>query len=256
MQAHTDTNIAGDAGVRYFDSGLMHNVQFSVCSLVARQDNYDRLLASFRAFGFTAGNAEFLAADNRNGNVFDGYDWMRRLFPECRGEYIIFCHDDVELIEDGFDDLLVRLNELTAMDPNWLLTGNVGGLYRKASPSKHRDVAVSILDRYGKRRRGDLPARVETLDENFIVMRRSRFVSGSFDLGGFHMYGPDLCMVAEILGGSTYVIDFHLRHHGAGTKGTPFQESQERFQEKYSRYFPGRTILAATGPLTLGGGAE
>jgi hypothetical protein len=255
MQAQTDMKITSDAGVRYFDSGLTHDVRFSVCSLVADQDNYDRLLASFRRLGFTAENTEFLAADNRKGNVFDGYTWMRRLFPECRGEYIVFCHDDVELIEDGFEDLVARLKDLTEVDPDWLLAGNAGGLYRKAPPFRRRDVVMSIFDRYGDRRRGELPARVETLDENFIVLRRSRFVAGSFDLGGFHMYGPDLCMIAEILGGSTYVIDFHLRHHGLGTRGTPFREGRQRFQDKYSRYFPGRTVLAPTGPIALGGGA-
>lgn len=254
MQMQTDVNTASDGGVRYFDSGLSHDVQFSVCSLVARQGNYDRLLASFRAFGFTPENSEFLAADNRQANVFDGYTWMRRLFPECRGEYIIFCHDDVELIDDGFDDLVARLDDLTEQDPDWVLAGNAGGLYRKGPPFRRRHLVISISDADGDRRRGDLPARVETLDENFIVLRRSRYIAGSFDLAGFHMYAPDLCMIAEILGGRAYVIDFHLRHHGLGKKGADFKESHLRFRQKYSQYFPGRTVRATTGLVALGGG--
>ena len=52
---------------------------------------------------------------------------------------------------------------------------------------------------------GTVPGRVETLDECFILMRRSRPVVGSYDLGGFHFYGPDLCLQAELLGGSAHV---------------------------------------------------
>lgn len=55
------------------ESALM----FSVCSLVRDQAMYDRLLESFGRFGFTPENSEFLAADNRRGNQFDGFNWHR-----------------------------------------------------------------------------------------------------------------------------------------------------------------------------------
>ncbi|MEO8530698.1 MAG: hypothetical protein ABI459_05710, partial [Deltaproteobacteria bacterium] len=115
-----------EGGVRYITSDYAHKVTFSVCSLVASQEKYDRLLGSFRARGFTESNSEFLAADNRASNDFDGYSWMRRLYPECRGEYIIFCHDDVELVDDGYAEILTVLEDLNEADPNWLLAGNAG----------------------------------------------------------------------------------------------------------------------------------
>jgi hypothetical protein len=247
------TEMDKDAGtdVRYVADDFAYPVTFSVCSLVARQASYDRLLASFRAHGFTTANSEFIAADNRNGNVFDGYTWMRRLYPECRGKYVIFCHDDVELIGDGFDALLARLEGLTAVDPDWLLAGNAGGLYATPDPRPRKDLAFSIFDHKGSRRKGCLPARVETLDENFVVMRRSRYVGSSVNLDGFHMYGPDLCLMAEITGGSSYVIDFHLRHHGLAATGETFRQCKQRLSSKYGRYFPGRTIVATTGPVQL-----
>ena len=55
---------------------------------------------------------------------------------------------------------------------------------------------------------GELPAKVHTVDENFIVVRRATNLSLSHDLDGFHLYGTDLCVIADILGGNCYVIDF------------------------------------------------
>ena len=61
---------------------------------------------------------------------------------------------------------------------------------------------------------GELPAKVHTLDENFIVVRRAANLSLSHDLDGFHLYGTDLCLIADVLGGNRYVIDFHFAASG------------------------------------------
>jgi hypothetical protein len=47
-------------------------------------------------------NSEFLAADNRNGNQFDGFNWHKHMWPKTRGRYVIFCHEDVELVDCGY----------------------------------------------------------------------------------------------------------------------------------------------------------
>jgi hypothetical protein len=237
---------------RYIDATDPSPLSFSVCSLVADQTKYDRLLASFARLGFTPENTEFLAADNRNGNVFDGYTWTKTLLAHARGRYVIFCHDDVELIEDGYDALLGWTDWLDRHDPSWLLAGVAGGIY-KPGGFKHRQLALHISDINGAdRRRGTVPGRVETLDECFILMRRTRPVISSYDLNGFHYYGPDICLQAELLGGSSYAIDFHLWHHGQGQKGRPFRQLRRRFAGKYQHFFPGRILNCTTGPVILG----
>lgn len=241
--------------VRYLSSAFDHAVTFSVCTLVASQDKYDRMLRSFRAFGFTDTNSEFLAADNRAGNHFDGYTWMRRLYPECRGRYVIFCHDDVELVDDGYDDLVARLEGLSAEDAAWVLAGNAGARYRKVTVGPDgvatKPWSMTITDPNGTFRMRRPHVRVESLDENFIIMRREAFVGGSLDLGGFHFWGPDLCLVAEFLGGKAYAVNFHLRHHSRGKRDAGYRAARERFRQKYSGYFPGRTLVTTTGPVAL-----
>lgn len=232
---------------KYINNRSEDELIFSVCSLVRDVDKYDRLLDSFARLGFTFENSEFLAADNRHENQFDGYSWLKALLAESRGRYVIFCHDDIELLEQGYEALLELLIQLDQMDPTWLLAGVAGGCWR---PTKHHRTRVSlhISDNGGEnRRRGNVPSRVETLDECFILMKRSRPVISSYDLRGFHFYGPDLCLQAELLGGSAYTIDFHLRHHGNGTKGPTFRASRQAFARKYSSFFPGRTLHCTTG---------
>jgi hypothetical protein len=244
----------GVTDVRYFASGFDHACTFSVCSLVADQAKYDRLLRSFNAHGFTSENTEFLAADNRGRNDFDGYSWQRRLYPECSGQYIVFTHDDVELIDEGYDELLARLQGLTKHDPDWVLAGNAGGVRGRTYDPERRYGFHLARSLHAKWRSYDIRrpyVQVESLDENFMVMRRERFVAGSLDLGGFHHYGPDLCLIGEILGGTSYVVNFKLKHHGGGDTGEAYQKSRDRFAEKYRKHFPERVLVTTTGPVFL-----
>lgn len=224
---------------------------FTICTLVRSQDKYDRLLHSFARLGFTGADTQFLAADNRDANRFDGYRWQQALLPRALGRFIVFCHDDIELLEAGRAQLLAALSDLDRAAPDWLLAGVAGGRYR---PDKHhrRFLRMRISDPWGEdRQMGSVPGRVETLDECFIVMRRSRPVMPSSDLSGFHFYGPDLCLQAELAGGSAHVIDFHLRHHGGGTKDAAFTACRDRFVRKYATIYPGRFLHCTTGVLHL-----
>lgn len=235
---------------RYITTPDQSSFTFSVCSLVRDQEKYDRLLASFSRLGFTAENTEFLAADNRAENRFDGYSWLKTLLSAAKGKFVVFCHDDIELVDHGYDDLVTWLAELDRHDPRWLLAGVVGGVWRPNSDTTQiAGVYYNHLDEV--RRNGPLPHRVETLDECFTIMRRSRPVISSYDLAGFHHYGPDLCLQAELLGGSVYVIDFPLRHYGLGIRGPAFRASRKHFRRKYWHYFPGRVLHATTGKITL-----
>ena len=239
---------------RYVPFERTYDLKFSVCSLVRDVERYNNLLKSFPKYGFTADNTEFLAADNRVENKFDGYNWQKRLYNECRGEYIIFCHEDIVLIDAGFDDLMKALNDLTELDARWLLAG-VAGCNWKTDNKASRRQNLRISDSYAKDRRlGTLPARVESLDECFLVTRQSHPIFASYDLHGFHYYGVDQVLQAELAGGTAYAIDFHLRHDGEAKRGKPFRDLRRAFSEKYSRIYPGREIYCTTGPVQFAGG--
>ena len=206
------------------------NVRYTIGTLVTNPQQYADMRASFEAGGFSGDDCEYIVVDNTQGNTADAYDGLRSVLQRARGTYTILCHQDVVLLDDLRADLDRRLEELTALDPHWALAGNAGGVSRDR-------LAIRITDKHGADQRigGPFPARVVSLDENFIVVRTQTRVSFSRDLGGFHMYGADICLNADILGYSAYVIDFHLRHDGEARTGKSFAESVAAFRAKWSR---------------------
>lgn len=239
---------------RYVDAVDNSELMFSVCSLVRDQEKYEKLLGSFTEYGFTPENSEFLAADNRNGNQFDGYSWHKHLHGLCRGKYVIYCHEDVMLIDQGFDDLVAAMQKLEEMDPKWLVAGIAGSPWRPINHSRTNQ-SLHITDFMGENRRiGEMYVRAESLDECFIVMRRMKPVINSYDLSGFHYYGADICIQAELLGGRAYTFDFHLKHYGQARATDDFYDCRKAFIAKYGKYFPGRIMHCTTGRFALGGG--
>ena len=89
---------------------------------------------------------------------------------------------------------------------------------------------------------GPFPARVVSLDENFIVVRRATRLGFSNDLAGFHFYGADISLMADIAGYGAYVVDFHLDHLSGGSTGPSFTEMEDAFRAKWSRALRPRWI--------------
>lgn len=219
---------------------------FSVCTLVTRPDQYARMLLSYRAAGF-GDDCEFLCIDNSNGNVYDAFSGYDAFLVEARGRHIILTHQDIELPFDDRAVLEERLRELDARDPHWGVCGNAGGV-------AVGEVALRISDPHGDDQvRGTLPQRVYTLDENFMVARRSANLALSRDLSGYHMYGPDLCVMTDVKGDSCWVIDFHLRHLSGGTMDDSFASSVEAFERKWARAFRSRWVQTTVVAVFLSG---
>lgn len=202
---------------------------FSVCSLVTDFSEYQEMLDSFEAAGFNEENSEFFYADNSKGNQYDGFEGLKRFLNSASGTYIILCHQDILLKYDTMDDLLNRIDEVDRLDPDWALLGNAGYM-------DFNNVALRITDPHGENRDyGPYPARVKSLDENFIVVKKEANLAISHDLHGFHLYGTDMCIIADILGYNSYVINFHLYHKSGGTCSTNFYEIKQTVIDKYQR---------------------
>lgn len=222
---------------------------FTIGTLVNDVDSYRLMRQSFVAGGFAADECEYLAVDNTGSDQTSAYEGLTRMLAAARGRYVVLCHQDVRLLAEGRCDLERRLDELETRDPAWAVAGNAGGI----APGR---LALRITDPHGSDRRvGTLPARVASLDENFIVVKRSARLGFSRDLSGFHLYGADICLVADVLGYSSYVIDFHLAHLSPGNKhSAAFQEAERAFHAKWSKALRSRFVQTTCALLGLSGG--
>lgn len=208
---------------------------FSICVMLTEWAEYHECMASFRARGFDDECCEFLVMDNSQANRGDAYVTLNEFLQAATGAYIIICHQDVVLLDDGRAELEARLAALEHIDPHWGLCGNAG---------KMDDSWPAIRIAYPDERTeaGALPARVVSLDENFLVARRVANLALSRDLTGFHHYASDLCVVADILGWGAYAIDFMLLHKSRGTFDASWDRSNVAIEGKYQRAFAPRWV--------------
>ena len=238
----SDSALTPEAADTRYQSGEIH---FSVCTLVNDWGQYQGMLESFRVAGFTPPYCEFLYLDNRPGNRFDGFTGLNLFLATAQGRHIILCHQDIRLDYDRIDRLANLISEMDACDPHWAVLGNGGG-------EALGRLALRISDPHGQdQRRGSLPAEVSALDENFLVVKRAANLALSRDLDGFHLYGADLCIIADILGYRSYVVDFHLTHLSPGNADRRFHDLRLGLVEKYRRAFRSRWVINPSAAMFL-----
>jgi hypothetical protein len=213
--------------------------EFSICTLTTRKEEYAEMLASFLAKGFDKETCEYLYIDNTAGCTYDAYTGLNQFLQQAKGRYIILCHQDIIVHDHDRQHLVNKINEIQELDANWGILANAGGINFKW-------IATNITQGNGNQiKEKRLPLLTKTIDENFIVVKNSANLSLSHDLSGFHMYGPDLCLMADILGFTSYIIDFNITHKSNGNADASFYRSKKAFMKKYDHAFRGR-FMATT----------
>src|SRR4051794_14559420 len=239
--------MTASAEPRRADRSDRERPRFSICTLVTDHDEYAEMVGSFRAGGFDGPDCEYLYLDNSQGNAFDAFTGGNLFLREAAGDFVILCHQDVLLLDDGRKALEARMAELDALDPDWALCGNAGG-------TAEGKLVMRFSDPHGADQTwGIFPARATALDENFIVVRRDANLALSHDLSGFHLYGADLCIIADVLGRSAWAIDFHLRHKSAGKADASFSGAERALKDKYRRAFRRRPVTTTCPTFMLPG---
>lgn len=210
--------------------------KYSICTLVTDWNEYGNMLDSFIGAGFTTADCEYRYADNTKENSFDAYGGINQFLQNADAEYIIVCHQDILLQFDKREQLELRITELDQTDQRWAVAGNAGAnnLYLESMKITHGDGICQ--------QKGVLPSKVRSLDENFLLIKKSANIALSGDLSGFHLYGTDICLVAECLGHTAYVIEFNLVHLSKGKMDDSFYSLSKKLQRKYSFFFRSRYI--------------
>jgi len=225
-----------------------YEFEFSIFTLVNDKDQYKELLKSCEKAGFNSRNSEFGYLDNILSNSHDGFSGLNRALHIAKGKYIILVHQDVRLKCDGIEILREKIESIEKRDPNWAILGNAGGNFDLGKKF------IRISDPANKNLKfGSLPAKANSLDENFLLIKSSTQLAFSEDLKGFHFYGTDICQQAIFRGFSCYVIDFHLLHYSSGNKDHHYFNSKKNFIENYSKKLSARFLRTTTTRLYLSG---
>ncbi len=219
-----------------------YNLHFSICTIVTDMKEYELMKTSFENAGFTNG-CEYLMADNTEGNVFDGFSAIRRFLQESKATYTIIVHQDVRC-EDNIEVLNNCLTTLNEKDTKWAVCGNAGGI-------DYRKVVFHINNNGDIRKTEGLPLKVNSLDENLLIIKTNALLTVSSDIKTFHFYGTDICVIADVLGYTSYVIPFLVQHLSKGNL-KDMEEKKPSFIEKYGYKLRSRFIQTTCTKFYIG----
>lgn len=221
--------------------------RFSICTLVSDKAEYNEMINSFLHAGFTTDICEYLYIDNTITNAFEAYAGLNRFLRTAKGRYIILCHQDILLDDHKVATLDNIITEMDQIDDRWGILGNAGGLN-----IKYR--VMNITQGTGKQyMEKGLPAKTMTVDENFILVKNEANLALSSDLEGFHLYGADMCFIAEALGYNAYIIDFNITHKSSGNADQSFYKLKHDLLRKYRKAFKGRFVSTTITRFYLSG---
>lgn len=129
---------------------------------------------------------------------------------QARGDIVVLCHQDVIFYQGWIDMLFDRIREIELQNKKWGVLGTAGITLKDDTYGVVHNIKGSIEWQSTKRVRF---GEVQTVDEHCMIIKKSnglRFDSDTFN--GWHMYGPDLCLLAASRGMKNYGILCPLVH--------------------------------------------
>lgn len=157
-----------------------------------------------------AGNIELEVIDNRDNRAGEG---ICELYAGAEASSldgpVLYVHPDVYLPAGWAERTRVALADLDSRDDSWAIAGIAG---RTEGSFDRGETGIGHWsDPHGYRAFGELPHRVDVVDE-LIIIRRDRTVGFDPEIPGFHCYGTDICASAQDAGRSVWVIDAFAWH--------------------------------------------
>ena len=173
-------------------------------------------------------------------SLSDGYT---RGFAQSRGEYLIFSHDDIEILNEDFTvRLKEHLNEFDLVGVagtnrlirgEWVAAGPPYIFGQVAQSHPQHGFVVRIFSA-GRRTFGGIHA----MDGLFLAARRAVVEQIPFDartFDGFHHYDLDFTFAAHLAGFRLGIAsDIHILHASWGAHDEKWQHYLARFEQKYA----------------------
>lgn len=169
---------------------------------------------------------ELISIDNTQGRFTSAAEALNCGADKAKGEYLMFVHQDVSFSTNWLSDVLDQISRVGEISKQWGVLGLMG-VRVKGGFLGH------IIDLHGHLYNPPLPGEVASLDEVCLIIRKDSGLRFDESLGGFHLYGADLCLQAAVKGLSSYAINACVQHLGRGIMGPDFWATTERLYAKW-----------------------
>jgi glycosyltransferase involved in cell wall biosynthesis len=146
----------------------------------------------------------------------------------AKGDVCLFCHQDIRFPTSWLDKLTQQIEILNEKDPRWGVVGIMG-------VTIHGFFAGNIIDPHTNTRMGNLPCEVVSLDEVCLIMKKDSTIHFDELLGGFHLYGADICLQAQQSNLKCYAIDAPFEHVSGGRLDDAFWVVAKKLKKKWSQ---------------------
>lgn len=173
-------------------------------------------------------------------SLCEGYN---RGFAQARGQYLVFSHDDIEILNEDFAEVVVQALQQADIvgvagttqlpGPAWSRSLPQTRAGQVAHPRHDGRVQLEI---YGVHQA--LATGMQAVDGVLICVRRAVFEQVSFDektFDGFHLYDVDFCFAAYKAGFRLAVSNrIFLVHASIGNFDAVWQDYAKRFRRKWA----------------------
>lgn len=211
--------------------------RISIITCVNDFDKYEKHVHS--PFADSSQNVELIAIDN-TANGLSIPQALNQGLKKASGRIVVFCHQDVIFPQEWIEKLFEQISIIEKTNQNWGVLGTFG-------VAKNGMLAGHIIDYCGHFHCLPLPVEVQSLDEHCLIIRKDIALSFDEELGGFHLYGADICLEAMAKGMTNYAIDACVEHMSPGGKvDDNFEEVMNKLYLKWRHKNPPLPVIETT----------
>jgi 2-polyprenyl-3-methyl-5-hydroxy-6-metoxy-1,4-benzoquinol methylase len=213
--------------------------KISVVSCVNDFGKYNSCVRSSFQQELRDGTVELLPIDNTS-NGFSAPAALNKGLKRAIGDLVVFCHQDVIFPQRWTEKLFEQISIAEKTHKNWGVLGTFG-IARNGLPAGH--IIGCGVHFYCP----PLPAEVQSLDEHCLIIRKDSGLEFDENLGGFHLYGADICIQAMAKGLTNFAIDACAEHLSPGGKlNADFYEVMDKLYNKWKYKNPPLAVIETT----------
>jgi hypothetical protein len=179
---------------------------------------------------------ELILIDNTANKYKSASEALNYGGNKAKGEYLIFVHQDVDLLTNTFlEDLELILDNISNL--------GIAGVAGKSIKSRYilSNIKEGIPPQDVSNNHVKNPIKVQTVDECFFVIPKTLFNTVKFDekvCDGWHLYAVDYCLSVKEIGLDVYVVPIKLYHRSiANSFSIDYYSTVKKLIKKHENNF-------------------